>query len=64
MALLNALLIHKSCGIKSHKNFQVIVHNLIIHPHKENVMASGASRSRPSPFKSQLHWLEVKHSQH
>lgn len=57
MALLNALPV-----VISHT--QVIVHNLIIHPHKENVMASGASRSIPSPFKSQLHGLEVKHSQH
>ena len=38
MALLNALLIHESHGNKSHKNFQVIVHILIIHPHKENVL--------------------------
>jgi hypothetical protein len=28
------------------------------------VTASGISRGRPSPFASQLSWLEVKHSKH
>jgi hypothetical protein len=37
---------------------------LIIHLHEDNVTASGISKDRPSPFASQLSWLEVKHSHH
>jgi hypothetical protein len=65
MTILNALLIHKSCGSKmTHKKFrEILVHELIIHSQEENVTASGTSRGRPSPFASQLGRLEVKHSQ-
>jgi len=65
MTILNAFIIHKSSGGKmTHKSFrEVLVRDLIILSHKENVTASGISRGRPSPFSSQLSHLEVKHSQ-
>jgi hypothetical protein len=46
MTILNAFLIHKSCGGKmTHKNFrEVLVCELIIHSHEENVTASGIQR--------------------
>jgi len=52
MTIMNAFLIHKSCGGKmTHKNFhEVLVRELIIHSHEENVTASGISRGRPNPF--------------
>ena len=66
MTILNAFLIHKSSGGKmTHKSFrEVLVRDLIILSHEENVTASGVSRGRPSPFGIQLSRLEVKHSQH
>jgi hypothetical protein len=66
MTVLNAFLIHKSCGGKmTHKNFrEALVQELIIQSHEENVTASGISRDRPSPFASQLSRLEAKHSKH
>ena len=66
MTILNAFLIHKSCGGKmTHKNFrELLVRELITHSQEENVTASGISRGRPSPNASQLSRLEVKHSQH
>jgi len=66
MIILNAFLIHKSCGDKmKHKNFrEILVHELIIHSQEENVTESGISRGRPCPTMSQLSRLEVKHSQH
>jgi len=66
MTILNAFLIHKSCGGKmTHKTFpEILVRELIIHSQEENVTASGISRGRPSATASQLSRLEVKHSQH
>ena len=66
MTILNAFLIHKSCGAKMmHKNFcEILVRKLIIHSQEENVTASGISRGRPHPTASQLSRMEVKHSQH
>jgi len=66
MTILNAFLIHKSCGGKmTHKNFrEILVCELVIHLQEENVTASGILRGRPSPTASQLNRLEVKHSQH
>jgi len=66
MTILNAFLIHKSCGGKmAHKYFRkLLVRELIAHSQEENVTASGISRGRPSPTASQLSRLEVKHSQH
>jgi len=66
MTILNAFLIHKSCGGKMmHKIFhEILICDLIIHLQEENVTASGISRSRPSRTASQLCRLEVKHSQH
>jgi len=66
MTILNALLIHKSCGGKmTHKNFrEILVCEFIIHSQEGNVRASGTSWGRPSPIASQLSPLEVKHSQH
>ena len=66
MTILNAFIIHKSSGGKmTHKRFQeVLVRDLLILSHEENVTASGVSRGRPSPFASQLTRLEVKHSEH
>jgi hypothetical protein len=66
MTILNAFLIHKSCGGKmTHKIFrELLVRELIIHSQEENVTASGISRGRPSPTASQLSRLEVKHSRH
>ena len=66
MTILNAFLIHKSCGGKmTHKKFyEILVQELITHSQEENVTASGISRGRPSPTASQLSRLEVKHSQH
>jgi hypothetical protein len=66
MNILNAFIIHKSIGGKmTHKIFrEVLVWDLIILSHEENVTASGISRGRPSPFSSQLSHSEVKHSQH
>ena len=66
LTILNAFLIHKSCGGKmTHKHFhEILVRELIIHSQEQNVTASGVSRGRPSPTASQLSRLEVKHSQH
>ena len=66
MTILNAFLIHKSCGGKmTHKNFrEILVQELIIHSQEENVTASAISRGRPSPVASHLTRLEVQHSQH
>jgi len=66
MTILNAFLIHKSCGGKiTHKNFhEILIRELIIHSQEENVTVSGISRGRPSPTASQHSQLEVKHSQH
>jgi hypothetical protein len=66
MTILNAFLIHKSCGGKiTHKKFrEILVRELIIHSREENVTASGISRGRASPTASQLSRLEIKHSQH
>jgi len=60
MTILNAFLIHKSCGGKmTHKNFrEILVRELIIHSQEGNVTAS--SRGRPSLTASQLSQLEVK----
>jgi hypothetical protein len=46
MTILNAFLIHKSCGSKiKHKNFrEILVCKVIIHSHRENLTASGTSR--------------------
>ena len=66
MTILNAFLIHKSCGGKmTHKKFrEILVRELINHSQEENLTASGISRGRPSATASQLSRLEVKHSQH
>jgi len=66
MAILNAFLLHKTCGGKmTHKRFkEVLIRNLIMESHKDNVTASGISRGRPSTSVSQISHLEVKHSQH
>jgi len=66
MTILNAFLLHKTCGGKmTHKRFrEVLVRNLITESHKQNVTASGVSRGRPSPSVYQILRLEVKHSQH
>ena len=66
MAILNAFLLHKTCGGKmTHKRFrEVLVRNLITESLEQNVTASGVSRGRPSPSVSQIRHLEVKHSQH
>jgi len=56
MTILNAFLIHKSCGGKmTHKKFrEILVRELIIHSQEEIVTASGISRGRPSATASQL----------
>jgi len=66
MTILNAFLIHKSCGGKvTHKVFrEILVRKLIIHSQEGNVRASGTSQGRPSPAASQHSRLELKHSQH
>jgi hypothetical protein len=66
MTILNAFLIHKSCGGKmTRKVFrEILVRELIIHSQEGNVTASGTSRGRPGPAASQLGRPEVKHSQH
>ena len=66
MAILNAFLIHKTCGGKmTLKSFrEVLVRNLITESHEQNVTASCISRGRPSPSVSQINRLEVKYSQH
>ena len=66
LAILNAFLLHKTCGGKmTHKRFrEVLVRNLITESHEQNVTASGISQGRQSPSISQISCLEVKHSQH
>ena len=66
MTILNAFLIHKSCGGKMpHKKFrEILVRELIIFSQEQNVTSSGISKGRPSQTASQLSRLEVKHSQH
>src|SRR5215469_5043098 len=61
MAILNAFLLHKTCGGKmKHKRFrEVLVRNLITESHEQNVTVSGVSRGRPSPSVSQISRLEV-----
>jgi len=56
MTILNAFLIHKSCGGKmTHKIFhEILVCELIIHLQEGNVTASGTSWGTPSPTASQL----------
>jgi hypothetical protein len=66
MTILNAFLMHKSCGGKmTHKKFrEILVDELIIHSKEENVTATGTSRGRPASTASQLCRLEGKHFQH
>jgi len=66
MAILNAFLLHKTCGGKmTHKKVrEVLVCNLITKSHEQNVTSSGVARARPSPSVSQISCLEVEHSQH
>jgi len=66
MAILNAVLLNKTCGGKmTHKTFrEVLIRNLITESHEQNVTSSGVSRERLSPSASQISHLEVKHSQH
>jgi hypothetical protein len=54
MTILNAFLIHKSCGGKmTHIIFrELLVRELSIHSQEENVTASGISWGRPSPTAS------------
>jgi hypothetical protein len=63
MTILNAFLIHKSCGGKmTQKQFrEILVREIIMHSKDENVTATGISRGRPSSAASQLCRLEVKH---
>ena len=66
MTILNAFLLHKTCGGKmTHKRFRdVFIHNLITESHEQNVNASGVCQGSRSPSVSQISRLEVKHSQH
>ncbi|PNF29671.1 PiggyBac transposable element-derived protein 4 [Cryptotermes secundus] len=66
MTILNAYLLHKSCGGKmTHKKFrEVLVRDLILESHEANLTVSGVSRGRPSSSGAQMVRLEVKHSQH
>jgi hypothetical protein len=66
MTILNAYLLHNSCGGKmTHKKFrEILVRNLIVQSHEANITVSGVSRGRPSKSGAQLSRLEVKHSQH
>jgi hypothetical protein len=66
MTILNAYLLHNSCGGKTiHKKFrEILVRNSIVQSHEANITVSGVSRGRPSSSGAQLSWLEVKHSQH
>jgi hypothetical protein len=60
MNILNAFLIHKSCGGKmTHKySRELLVRKLTVHSQEENVTVSGISRGRPSPTASQLSQLK------
>jgi hypothetical protein len=66
MTILNAFLIHKSCGGKiTHKKFrEILVCEFIINSQEQNVTASDISWGRPSHTASKLSRLEVKHLQH
>jgi hypothetical protein len=66
MTILNAYLLHNSCGGKmTHKTFREIrVRNLIVQSHEANITVSGVSRGRPSSSGAQLSRLVVKQSQH
>jgi hypothetical protein len=66
MPILNACLLHKSCGGKmTHKKFrEVLVRDLIAQVHEANITVSGVSRGRPSSSGAHLSRLEVKHSRH
>jgi hypothetical protein len=50
MAILNAYLLHNSCGGKvTHKKFcEILVRDFIVQSHEENITVSGISRRRPS----------------
>jgi hypothetical protein len=50
MTILNAYLLHKSCGWKmTHKNFhEILVQDLIVQTHESNITVSGVSQGRPS----------------
>jgi hypothetical protein len=56
MSILNAYLIHKSCGGKmTYKNSrEILFRKLIIHSQEKNVTVRGTSRGRPSATASQL----------
>jgi hypothetical protein len=65
MAILNAYLLHKSCGGKmAHKKFrEILVWDLIVQSHEANITVSGISWGRPCSSGAQLSQLEVKHLQ-
>ncbi|PNF24209.1 hypothetical protein B7P43_G15857 [Cryptotermes secundus] len=56
MSILNAYLLHKSCGGKmTHKKFrEILVRDLILQSHEANVTVSDVSRGRPSSSGAQL----------
>jgi hypothetical protein len=65
MAILNAYLLHNSCGGKmTHKKFrEILVRDLIVQSHEVNILVSGVSRRRSRSSGAQVSRLEVKYSQ-
>jgi hypothetical protein len=66
MTILNAFLMHKSCGGKKwHKKIrEILVSEFIIHSKEENFTATGTSLGKPRSTASQLCRLEGKHFHH
>jgi len=66
MTILNAFLIHKSCGGKiTHKNFrEILIFESIIHSQQENLTASGISKGRPSPTAVSCVFAAQAHTEH
>ncbi|PNF22598.1 hypothetical protein B7P43_G11510, partial [Cryptotermes secundus] len=61
MTILNAYLLHKSCGRKmTHKKFrEILLRDLILQSHEANITVSGVSRGRPSSSEQWLHLYSV-----
>jgi hypothetical protein len=63
MTILNAHLLHESCGGKTtrQKFLEILQRDLIAQSHKANITVSGVSQGSPSSSGAQVSQLEVKH---
>jgi hypothetical protein len=60
-----ALIIHRSCGVMTHKKFrEQLIWDVILLAYDQIITAIGIARGSPSAAATQMSRLEVKHSMH